>query len=183
VKPSNILLSCKSDSAFFCIAKLTDFGFAEQEIQDQSIGISELPRGTMIWAVPEQERGDIIPVNLIHGSGVWGCGMTVWSIVALRGQVPTMSPEVATIDADFRGAIIPEDLHPELLSASVTSLCPEVSRRQGALVQVGTKRLNRSYGSQRSVCYLTMTCLRSVHTTLNLTKNGILVSLGFRIFS
>jgi serine/threonine protein kinase len=137
VKPSNLLVFARNDSPFFCIAKISDFGFAEQEIRDRSMDISELPRGTIAWAAPEQECGDDVPVDLVYRRDIWGCGMTVWSIMALRGQVPCTAPDVITaFGADMRRSFAPDDLTANLLSPLASCLCSEVSQRADSAEEI-----------------------------------------------
>jgi len=130
VKPGNLLVFAKNDSPFLCIAKISDFGFAEQEVRDRSIDVSELPQGTTGWAAPEQEIGDPVPVDLVHRRDIWGAGLTVWSILALRGQAPYTYPDVEVqLAADLSKWLAPPNFSTALLPPLAACVCREVSHR------------------------------------------------------
>jgi serine/threonine protein kinase len=130
IKPSNVLVFAGSDSPFLCIAKVSDFGFAEQEIRSRSIDVSDLPRGTAGWAAPEQETGISIPVELVHRRDIWGCGLTVWSIMALHGQAPRITKdENAQVLEDMTNASVPVGIIIALLEPLLSSLQREVLDR------------------------------------------------------
>jgi serine/threonine protein kinase len=130
IKPGNILVFARNDSPFLCIAKVSDFGFAEQEIRSRSIAVSDLPRGTTGWAAPEQESGNSIPIELVHRRDIWGCGLTVWSIMALHGQTPRMTNDAKVqVFEDFANASVPVDIITALLVPLLSTLRAEVSNR------------------------------------------------------
>lgn len=66
VKPSNLLIYARNDPEFPCIAKISDFGFAQGEVHEQSLDVSKLPRETAGWAAPEQDNGFCVSFEFLN---------------------------------------------------------------------------------------------------------------------
>lgn len=114
VKPSNLLIYARNDPEFPCIAKISDFGFAQAEVHEQSLDVSKLPRGTPGWAAPEQENPLPVPVEFLHLRDIWGCGMSVWSILALHGRKPLIDGSIVScVTKDF----VASSISPDFISA------------------------------------------------------------------
>lgn len=130
VKPDNILVFAKQDSPFFCIAKIADFGISERDFRDDRY----LPKGTAGWAAPEQENSTSVPVELVHRRDIWGCGMAIWSVMALKGSCPGRRENpIICLRTDFENACMPATMIETLLPPIQDLLHVDVAQRANNL--------------------------------------------------
>lgn len=87
LKTDNVLIFPDEEHPFFCIAKLSDFGFSVMEE-----GRKIFDMGTPGWKAPELPNDDGIDMDMLFKCDYFSLGLLIFSIMLTHGAPPPKGP-------------------------------------------------------------------------------------------
>jgi len=90
VKPDNVLVFANCRDRFSCTAKIADFGHSIRDFNQDNLSLDIAPQGTEGWSAPELRNQQELRVDLLYKCDIWSLALTVWSVLAMRGEKPIL---------------------------------------------------------------------------------------------